>query len=76
MKQIAYVKIYLDDTTPDYLHSAGIIRCGQILSFDEQENETDHQELIVNGEFRSESALIQWVAQKLGVKTNIIEIID
>jgi len=73
---IVSVRIYLDDDMPDYLLQSSRLRCGQVISLDQQENETDHQELIDNKEFQSERALIKHVAQKLGVIENIVEIVD
>lgn len=72
MKEIALVKIYLDDV-PEYM--SGILRCGSVISEDEDGNELkDHQELIDNSEFHSEEALIKYVAEKLGVEIDIIVI--
>ena len=73
MKEIALVKIYLDDDIPEYM--SGILRCGSVISEDEDGNELkDHQELIDNSEFHSEEALIKYVAEKLGVEIDIIVI--
>ena len=73
MKEIALVKIYLDDDVPEYM--SGILRCGSVISEDEDGNELkDHQELIDNSEFHSEEALIKYVAEKLGVEIDIIVI--
>lgn len=73
MKEIAYVKIYLDGDVPEYM--SGILRCGSVISEDEVGNELkDHQELIDNSEFHSEEALIKYVAEKLGVEIDIVVI--
>ena len=73
MKEIALVKIYLDDDVPEYM--SGILRCGSVISEDEDGNELkDHQELIDNLEFHSEEALIKYVAERLGVEIDIIVI--
>lgn len=73
MKKVAYVSVQLDDDVPDYME--GIIRCGSVISQDEDGNELeDHQELIDNAEFRSRDELISHVASKLGVSKEIIGI--
>lgn len=73
MKEIAYVKIYLDDDVPEDM--SGILRCGSVISEDEDGNQLkDHQELIDNSEFHSEKALIKYVAEKLGVEIGIVVI--
>ncbi|WP_126536012.1 hypothetical protein [Aerosticca soli] len=70
-KKVAYVSIHLDDNVPEYMQ--GIIRCGSVVSEDEDGNELkDHQELIDNKEFHSEDELIEYVANKLGVSKNIV----
>lgn len=72
-KSISRVRVYLDDKVPEYM--TGIIRCGSVLSYDEQGNETDHQELINNAEFHHEHELIAYVASKLNVSKEIVEIV-
>lgn len=73
MKKVAYVSIQLDDDVPDYM--AGVIRCGAVISQDEDGNELeDHQELIDNTEFHSETDLINHVASRLGVSKDIVGI--
>ena len=73
MKKIAYVKVFLDDDVPEYMN--GIIRCGSVISEDEDGNELkDHQELIDNTEFHSEQELINHVANAIGVSPEIVEI--
>lgn len=73
LKKIAYVSVQLDDDVPEYMH--GIIRCGSVISQDEDGNDLeDHQDLIDNAEFRSESELINYVAKKLGVSKEIVSI--
>jgi len=76
MKKISSVSVYLDNDMPDYVRFSEKIRCGQVISFDEQGQETDHQELINNAEFRSKSSLTKYIAQKLSVEASIIKIID
>lgn len=75
MSKPVIVKIYLDDDMPASLQMAGIIRCGQVISVDDSEIETDHQELIDNKEFRSEDALKSHIATQLKVNRAIVEII-
>lgn len=71
MKPIAYVKVHLDDNVPEYMN--GIIRCGSVVSEDEDGNELkDHQELIDNTEFHSEKELVDHVAKKLGVSADAV----
>lgn len=73
MTAITFVRITLDDSVPEYM--AGIIRCGAVISEDENGNTiNDHQELIDNAEFHSKSELIASVAQRLGVSGSIVEI--
>ena len=73
MKRIAYVKVYLDDDVPEYMD--GIIRCGSVISEDEEGNELkNHQELIDNAEFQSETELVNYVAEKLSVSFDIVGI--
>jgi len=72
MKKIINVIIYLDDNVPKYM--SGIIRCGSIISEDEDNNEIDHQDLIDNTEFHSVEDLINYVADKLKVHKNIVQI--
>jgi hypothetical protein len=72
---IAFVKVYLDDNMPEYMQ--GIIRCGSVISEDENGNELkDHQELIDNKEYHSREDLIEDIAKRLGVNPAIVEIID
>lgn len=71
-KKISHVKIYLEDIVPDYMK--GIMRCGAVLSYDENHSETDHQELIDNTEFHTVEALINYVSNKLNVSKDIVEI--
>jgi hypothetical protein len=53
----------------------GIIRCGSVISKDENGNEiTDHQELIDNTEYHSVEELIEDVATRLGVNPDIVAI--
>ncbi|MBY6205531.1 hypothetical protein [Halomonas denitrificans] len=73
MSKINYVSVHLDDDVPEYMR--GIIRCGSVVSQDEDGNELkDHQELIDNTEFRSEDELISYVASKLGVSKDMVGI--
>lgn len=67
---ITQVTIYLDEEVPEYM--AGIMRCGSVISEDENGNETDHQELIDNDEYHSGAEMITGVASKLGVNENIV----
>ncbi len=73
MTAITFVRITLDDNVPEYMD--GIIRCGSVISEDQNGNTIkNHQELIDNTEFHSESELIASVAQRLGVSESIVEI--
>ena len=73
MTAITCVCITLDDNVPEYMD--GIIRCGSVITKDENGNTIDdHQELIDNAEFHSESELIASVAQRLGVSESIVKI--
>lgn len=74
-KKISYVSVQLDDNVPEYM--IGVIRCGSVISKDEEGNVlNDHQELIDNTEFRSADELISSVADKLGVRKEIVSIDD
>lgn len=73
MTAIALVRITLDNNVPEYMK--GIIRCGSVISEDENGRTIkDHQELINNAEFHSESELLSFVAQRLGVSESVVEI--
>ncbi len=73
MTAITFVRITLDNNVPEYMN--GIIRCGSVISEDENGNEIkDHQELIDDAEFHSERELISSVAKRLGVSESIVEI--
>ena len=72
---IASVEIQLDGTTPEYMD--GIIRCGSVISLDENGNQIkDHQDLIDNSEYRSTDEMRKDIASRLGVDSDIVEIID
>ncbi len=71
MNKIVRVIVELDDM-PEYME--GIIRCGSVISEDENGNETEHDELIDNTEYESTQDLINDIAKKLGVDPSIIEI--
>lgn len=72
-KVIAHVSVKLDDDVPEYME--GIIRCGSVKSQDEDGKDLqDHKELIDNTEFRSEDELISYVADRLRVSKDIVEI--
>ena len=54
----------------------GLIRCASVISEDAKGDEIkDHQELIDNTEYHSAKELIEDVASKLGVNSDIVEII-
>ena len=73
MTAVALVRVILDDNVPE--HMMGIIRCGSVFSEDENgETIKDHQDLVDNTEFRSESELIAFVAQQLGISESIVEV--
>ena len=69
---IAFVRVYLDENTPEYMD--GIFRIGSVISEDEQGNESDHDDLIDNSEFHSIDALKKHVADSLNVDVTIVEI--
>lgn len=73
--EICRVEVFLDDNVPEYM--AGIIRIGSVISYDEADERIgDHQELADNAEFYDENQLIQYVAERLEVDGDIIEIVD
>jgi hypothetical protein len=70
-KKVASVRVALDDNVPEEM--TGILRCGSVISEDEDGNEiADHQELIDNREFHSEAALVAYVAKRLKVDPAIV----
>lgn len=72
MGNICRVVIILDKDVPEYMN--GIIRCGSVISEDEKGDETDHDDLINNDEFQTEEELIENIAARLEVSTDIVEI--
>ena len=50
---IKRVVVYLDDDVPDYMD--GIIRIGSVISYDENDNDKNHQDLVDNTEFFNEN---------------------
>ena len=67
--------MYFDDNAPEYI--AGIIRCGSVISFDENGKElNNHQDLIDNTEFRSQAEMINYVAAELHVCSNSVVVVD
>lgn len=71
---IKRVEVFLDDNIPESMN--GVIRCGSVYSYNEEDERTDHQELIDNSEYHSEYDVIDDVAKRLGVSTDIVEIIE
>ncbi|WP_151800794.1 hypothetical protein [Acinetobacter junii] len=69
---ITLVKISLDEDVPEYMN--GIFRIGSVISEDEKGNESHHEDLVDNLEFRSIDALKQHVANSLNVDGTIVEI--
>ncbi len=75
MKQIAHVRITLDDNVPESMD--GIIRVGSVISEDENGNIIkDHQELVDNIEYHTRQELINSVGKRLNVDPSICEIVD
>lgn len=70
------VKIYLETDLPKTLVGTGILRVEQVLIIDSNENEYDNQYLVNNAEFRTRESLVDYVANKLGIQSSIIEIVD
>ena len=69
---IACVKIYLDEGVPEYMN--GIFRIGNVISQDEKGNESHHEDLVDNLEFRSIDVLKQHVrAFKILCQPNWLE---
>lgn len=69
---ITLVKISLDEDVPEYMN--GIFRIGSVISEDEKGNESHHEDLVDNLEFRSIDALKQHVANSLNVDETIVEV--
>lgn len=69
---IERVEIFLDDNVPEYME--GIIRCESVISYDEDNKSTNHQDLIDNSEYESEKELLKDIASRLNVSKSIIEI--
>ena len=75
MKQICRVEVFLDDNVPECMD--GIIRIGSVISYDSNDYEIEnHQELVDNTEFHEISDLIEYVATKLDISRDIIEVLD
>ena len=72
MKEIVNVVVTLDDNLPEYMD--GVLRCGSVTSEDEDGNETEHDELVDNAEFRSTDELRRHVAKALNVSIDLISI--
>ena len=71
---IKRVVVYLDDDVPDYM--VGIIRIGSVISYDENDNDKNHQDLVDNTEFFDENEIKSFVKERLNIdSTEIIEII-
>lgn len=71
---IKRVVVYLDDDVPDYMD--GIIRIGSVISYDENDNDKNHQDLVDNTEFFDENEIKIFVKERLNIdSTEIIEII-
>lgn len=74
MEVIAYVKVYLDDDVPEYME--GIIRVGSVEIEDEGGNALSSKiDLVDNAEFQTERDLREYVAKKLGVSVDIIDVV-
>lgn len=69
---IKQVLITLDENIPEYM--SDILRCEIVISFDENGNEKNHQNLIDNNEFHSEKELIYHIADRLKISPDIISI--
>ena len=65
---------YGHDDVPDYMD--GIIRIGSVISYDENDNDKNHQDLVDNTEFFDENEIKSFVKERLNIdSTEIIEII-
>lgn len=74
MEVIAYVKVYLDDDVPEYME--GIIRVGSVEIEDEGGNVLSSKiDLVDNAEFQTERDLREYLAKKLGVSVDIIDVV-
>ena len=71
---IVSVVVKLDDNVPEYMQ--GVLRFCSVTSEDEDGNETEHDDLIDNTEFRSEDELSQHVASALNVSVDLVAIED
>lgn len=69
---IERVEIFLDEDVPEYME--GIIRCGSVISYDQNDEETNHQELIDNTEYNSEKELKKDISERLAADESIIEV--
>lgn len=71
--KVAYVRVYLDDDVPEFMQ--GIIRCGHVVSEDKDGNELRvHEDLIDNTDYHSAQDLIDDVARRIGVSSNLVGI--
>ena len=70
---ITKVEITLDDNVPEYMN--GIIRCGSVVSYDENDQVTNYQQFIDNTEYHSEAECVKDISDKLKVSDSIVEIV-
>lgn len=74
MSTITQVTVYLDDNVPEYMD--GIIRCGSVNIEYDDGSEKDDDSIIDNAEYHSPSDLIDDIAKRLGITTDIVIIED
>lgn len=72
MSAINQVTVYLDQGVPESM--AGIIRCGSVTIEYDNGIEKDDESLIDNAEYHSHSDLVDDIAKRLGVSTDIVNI--
>jgi hypothetical protein len=68
------VRVYLDKSGPG--HSAGLLRCLDVVSEDEKGNERSHDNLIDNREFPSAEQLIAHIANYFKISKDRVVIED
>tara|TARA_R110002049_G_scaffold190570_2_gene359235 strand:+ start:7590 stop:7814 length:225 start_codon:yes stop_codon:yes gene_type:complete len=72
MTKINQVTVYLDQDVPAYMD--GIVRCGSVTIEYIDGSEVDDETLIDNTEYHSHDELIDDIAKRLGVNTDIVSI--
>jgi hypothetical protein len=71
---VTRVEVTLENDTPQDRNRG--FRCASVVTFDENEERTEHPDLINHKEYASRHLLVQEISRKLGVEDEIIEVIS